>query len=111
MSVNNAPASYEIVGETNEATYLIVTMDGINTLSVILECIGGSFDNETYSIHVSHNREDWTKVFDLLLGYEVTTTNSFSYNSPLNLILLFRFVKFSVPKLNNRSSKITVSAR
>ena len=59
MSLNNAPASYQIVGEINEATYLIVTLDGISTLSVILECIGGAFDNEHYSIHVSNNREDW----------------------------------------------------
>jgi hypothetical protein len=26
MSINNAPASYQIVGETNEATNLVVTM-------------------------------------------------------------------------------------
>ncbi len=38
----------QVVGETNEATYLVVTMNGINTLSVILECIGGVFDNELY---------------------------------------------------------------
>ena len=86
-------------------------MDGINALSVILECIGGTFDNELYSIHVSNNGEDWIKVFDFLLGYDVITTNSFSYYSPMNVILFFRFVKFSVPNLENRTSKITVSAR
>jgi hypothetical protein len=37
----------------------------------ILECIGGAFDNEKYSVHVSNNGEDWTKVFDLFLGYDV----------------------------------------
>lgn len=106
MSLNNAPVSYEVVAENNEATYLIVTMDGINTLSIILECIGGAFDNESYSVHVSNNGEDWVKVYDLLLGYDVTTTNSFTYNSPLNSILFFRFVKFSVPSLVNGRTKI-----
>lgn len=57
MSLNNALAGYQIVGKINEATDLVVTMDGINTLSVILECIGGAFANEVYSIHVSNNGE------------------------------------------------------
>jgi hypothetical protein len=35
MSVNNAPASHEIVGKNNQATNLVVTMDGINTFSAI----------------------------------------------------------------------------
>ena len=68
MSVNSTPASYEIVGKNNQATNLVVTMDGINTLSVVLECIGSSFENETYSIHVSNNGEDWIKIYGFLLG-------------------------------------------
>jgi hypothetical protein len=111
MSINNSPASYEIVGETNEATNLVITIDGINTLSVILEYIGGSFDNEIYSIYISNDGEDWIKIYDLSLRYNVATTNSFPYNNAMNGILFLRFERFSVQRLENRRSKITVSAR
>jgi hypothetical protein len=53
-------------------------------------------DNEIYSIYVSNDGEDWIKIYDLLLGYDVVTTNSFSYNNAMNGILFFRFVRFSV---------------
>lgn len=117
MSINNAPVYFEEGGKVNESTILVITTDGVNAVSVVIEAFDTNdnpcnFSNQRYTISVSHNGLEWTRLYDLLMGYEAIITNSFSYDSPMNAVLFFRYIKFSVPSVGeNMKSRITISAR
>lgn len=114
MSLESSPYYDEITGTPNSQVSLICQTNSLNSISVLLMAINGSFQNQTYTIEVSNDKAKWYKVREIDCGIGTSVDNNFNQfnNGAFLSILDFHYVKFVLPPLGeNVSGCIICSAR
>jgi hypothetical protein len=127
------------INEYQNTADLIISNEGINSLSVIFELFNDQgeevpFSNQKYRIYVSHTagdyfqkdlqydyyhqvvldpNKDWILLRSVPLGNAVRCTNSWTENNQINSgqILHFKFCRFSIDKISNCKIRMTASSR
>lgn len=113
--VNNSPFFLQQMGDFNQSNSLKFTTLGLTAISIIIESLDINnnhirFSNQQYSISVSNDDKDYTKLFGINLGYDFVTSNSL--NEGFQSALYYRHLLITVPPLgDNKRSKISVSGK
>lgn len=114
MSLIAKPIFTQVTGTNNTAISVTQVTDALNSFTIILESIGGSFASQNYTIEVSDDSTNFTVLRQVNLGTSNTTNNSFDQNnqSVFGNPLHFRYVKITIPTLGSGiKGKITFSGR
>lgn len=113
MSLNATPEFASITGELSKPVSLEYQTTSLKAISVVIETLKNSFNNEMVSIEVSNDRQNWMFLKEITLGakdsinFSITHNNQSVFGSPLH----FHFIRFSVPAIEDVAVKIVCSGR
>lgn len=139
MSLNDSPQFYQVTSKLSHEIFLVVPIWGAFNCSVIFECFDAEgneahFNNEQYSIHVSHNAYDdfvaedpydfynimlvgndprWIFLRKVFLGTDVRCSNSYTPTNQGTYGALnhFKYSKFTVPEISGKKVRITAGTK